>query len=105
MVIVLTEKVLVKSLILYCDPKVTCQRTFQNGANVNSKKNFGETALHEAAKQGHLQIVQYLVEKGKNHNKTVFIHYSFESHKQSLKFIKNKGSFLHLSAVVFTSYT
>ena len=41
---------------------------FQNGANVNSKKNFGETALHEAAKQGHLQIVQYLVEKGDNRN-------------------------------------
>ncbi len=37
---------------------------FQNGASLNSRKNLGETALHEAAKQGHMQIVQLLVEKG-----------------------------------------
>ncbi len=40
------------------------QFLIKKGAHIDSKKNFGETALHEAAKHGHLPIVQFLVQKG-----------------------------------------
>ena len=36
-----------------------------NGADVNAKSNRGWTALHEAALYGHVDIVKFLIEKGR----------------------------------------
>ena len=39
-----------------------------NGANINEKQNNGDNLLHEACKNGRLDIVQYLIEQGFNTN-------------------------------------
>ena len=39
-----------------------------NGAKIDSKDNDGETALHEAAKWGHLKLIQFFIGQGANVN-------------------------------------
>ena len=55
----------------YCDTKddnqkETAELLIANGANVNAKKNRGDTPLHDAALRGHKDIVVLLLDKGAN---------------------------------------
>ena len=38
----------------------------QNGADMEAKESYGDTALNLAAENGHLEIVKYLIETGAN---------------------------------------
>ena len=38
------------------------------GAEIDSQDNDGETALHEAAKWGHLKLIQFFINHGANIN-------------------------------------
>jgi ankyrin repeat protein len=37
---------------------------YENGAKIEAKNDYGETALHEASKNGNLPVVEYLLAKG-----------------------------------------
>ena len=75
----------------------TVKKLIGNGANVNAKNHYGWTALIEASMSGHLKIVQYLVEIGKdkkiyidakdNDGSTALIWASRDGHPETVKYL------------------
>jgi ankyrin repeat protein len=54
--------------------RVIIERYLGSGWNVNAQAEWGETALHLAAQNGHLEIVKLLLEHGADVNaKTVLL--------------------------------
>ena len=47
---------------------IKVQIALENGANPNAKNNDGETPLHEASEEGHVEIVKLLLERGVDPN-------------------------------------
>ena len=80
----------------------TVKKLIENGANVNAKNHYGWTALIEASMSGHLKIVQYLVEIGKdkkididakdNDGSTALIWASRDGHSETVKYLLEKGA-------------
>ncbi len=70
----------------------------EKGANVNTKNEYGLTALHIAVVKGNLQIIKYLVEKGadvkaKNEDdKTVLNYAKDRNNLEIVKYLIEKGA-------------
>jgi HEAT repeat protein len=69
-----------------------------NGADVNARGSYGDTALNEAAESGHLEVVKRLVEAGADiHNvggadKTPVMNAAFAGHVETVRFLLEKGA-------------
>jgi ankyrin repeat protein len=69
-----------------------------NGADVNARRQFGDTALNEAAEYGHLEVVQRLVEAGADienvggADKTPIMNAAFAGHVAVVRFLLEKGA-------------
>ena len=70
----------------------------KNGADVNARGSFGDTALNQAAEHGHLEVVRRLVEAGADiHNKggadkTPIMNAAFAGHIEVVQFLLDQGA-------------
>ena len=70
----------------------------ENGADVNAKDEYGDTALIIASEQGYLEIVKKLVENGADMNernlygRTAFISASHNGHFEIVKYLDENGA-------------
>ena len=82
----------------------------EHGADVNFRGPGGFNALNAAARNGHLEVVQYLVEHGAvidqsdNHlHKTALLAASFQRHFDIVKYLVEKGA--NVNAQSFNGFT
>jgi ankyrin repeat protein len=70
----------------------------QNGASIEAKESYGDTALNLAAENGHIDIVKHLVEAGANIEnlggaaKTPVMNAAFAGHGEIVIFLIGKGA-------------
>ncbi len=64
------------------------KEALKNGADIEAKESYGDTALNIAAENGHLEIVKYLIESGANIEnlggaaKTPLMNAAFDGHAE-----------------------
>ena len=80
----------------------SASRLIDQHANVNYANGKGETPMHAAASQGHLQILQLLRSKGARHDRRTVggwypLHHAVRfGHVQAARYLLNMGTPLHV---------
>lgn len=73
------------------------EEALKNGAEINARAEYGDTALNEAAEHGHLEVVKQLVEAGADienkggADKTPVMNAAFAGHVNVVKYLLEKG--------------
>ncbi|MDR1483348.1 MAG: ankyrin repeat domain-containing protein [Planctomycetaceae bacterium] len=77
------------------------------GANINSKNSNGETLLHRAAGNDHLEVVKYLIEKGadvnvkKKNGCTPLHNAAYKGHLEVVEYLVEKGAYVNVTAGLY----
>lgn len=70
----------------------------RNGADINAKDKYGDTALMGASREGNLEVVKFLVQKGANINvknedgNTALMEALGEGNLEVVQYLKSKGA-------------
>ncbi len=74
------------------------EEALKNGAQINARAEYGDTALNEAAEHGHLEVVKRLLEAGADienkggADKTPIMNAAFAGHVEIVRFFLEKGA-------------